>query len=105
MSSKAENLVQELFDARTILADANRYIAGCEADRSALKAVVVKELMDGGMAATPADKAASQDSRMVDNATTSRAAVYERDLRYRDAEQARFLVKLELLEIAAAITD
>ena len=103
--SKAAVLIQELFEARTILADANRYVAGLEADRSALKATVVAELMAGGMAATPADKAASQDNRMVDNATTSRAAVYERDLRYRDAEQSRFLVKLELLEIAAVVAD
>ena len=90
--------INDLNATRRDVAMQNHNISCLDAARGALKVEIVAELMAKGMAATPADKAASQDSRMVANATVSRDAVLIRDNTTADAESLRFRIKLALIE-------
>ena len=105
METKFELGVSLLIDAlnatRKDVAMQNHYLSCNDAARGALKVEIVAELMAKGQAATPADKAASQDTRMVENATVQRDATLKRDNASADAESLRFRVKLALIELAA----
>ena len=94
-----DQLISDLNATRKDIAAQNHYLACNDALRGELKAVVVAELMAKGMAATPADKAASQDARMVANAMVQRDGTLKRDEASADAESLRFRIKLGLLEM------
>lgn len=104
-TERIEGLIDSLHSARAAVAGANESLAEREIARQALKAEIVGEMTSKGIAVTPAEKAASQDARLVAFARDSIASELERDARLADAEALRFRVQLALLEAEAAIRD
>ena len=104
-TERIESLIDSLHAARMMVADANAGLASREIERQALKAEIVGELTSKGVAATPAEKVAGQDARLVTFTHDTIKMGQDRDGYLADAESLRFRVQLALLEAEAAIRD
>jgi hypothetical protein len=103
--NEVQGLIERLHAARAAVAGANAALAEREIARQALKTEIVGELTSRGVAATPAEKAAGQDPRLIAFARDTIASELERDARLADAETLRFQVQLGLLTLEASLAN
>jgi len=96
-------LIDSLRATRGDVAKANAALGEREIARQAIKASIIGEMTSKGIAATPAEKAAGQDARLVAYAHDTIAAEQARDGTLGDAEALRFRVQLALLEYEDAM--
>jgi len=105
MTERTEALIDSLRTARQDVAERNAQLAESDIARRTLKAEIVRELTGKGVAATPAEKVAAQDERLLKYDRQIIGDTLTRDERLGDAEALRFRVQLSLLEMEAAIRD
>jgi len=102
-TERIEGLIDSLRATRRDVAKANAELGEREIARLALKASIIGEMTSKGIAATPAEKAAGQDARLVAYAHDTIAAEQARDESLGDAEALRFRVQVALLECEDAM--
>lgn len=104
-TTEVAGLIDALKTARMDVATQNALLGEREITRQALKAEIVGAMTSKGIAATPAEKAAGQDPKLVAFAHETIAAELIRDGRLADAETLRFQVQLGLLTLEASVAN
>ena len=104
-TARIPGLIDQLRTARGLVAARSAGLTEMDITRAALKSEIVGEMTSKGIAVTPAEKAASQDTRMVAQAHDRVVAELRRDETLADAEALQFTVQLALVEAEAAAHD
>jgi hypothetical protein len=98
-----KGLIEDLRRTRSDVAERTAGLAEMDIARTALKAEIIGEMTSKGIAVTPAEKASSQDSRMILHTHERVAAELRRDQALGEAEALRFHVQLALIEAEDAM--